>query len=333
MRRLRPRPARRLRRAGPDRPRLAGQVGLDADERLPRLERLERRHRRHRLHRLPRRHERGAPTGTSYTVSGLSCGTSYLFAVEARDAAGNHSVQATLTASTSACPVPDTQAPTTPGSPAKSGSTQTSVSLAWSASSDDTGITGYTVYRDGTSAGAPTGTSYTVSGLSCGTSYLFAVEARDAAGNHSVQATLTASTDSCSASSANLYLSPSGSDSNPCSRTAPCLSLNRAYRVAEPGDVVDVADGTYGNQTINFDSTKTSTSRRGVPCRGGSGTVLRLRRVVLRPHHGRGPDVPDGLENVGRDRGLHVPERPCPAPLHLRDARRQRSGWRLRPLV
>jgi chitodextrinase len=156
--------------------------------------------------------------------------------------------------------VPDTQAPTTPGSLAKSGSTQTSVSLAWSASSDDTGVTGYTVYRDGTSAGAPTGTSYTVSGLSCGTSYLFAVEARDAAGNHSAPATLTASTDSCTASSANLYLSPSGSDSNPCSRTAPCLSLNRAYRVAEPGDVVDVADGTYGNQTINFDSTKTSTS-------------------------------------------------------------------------
>ena len=202
----------------------------------------------------------GAPTGTSYTVSGLSCGTSYLFAVEARDAAGNHSVQATLTASTSACPVPDTQAPTTPGLLAKSGSTQTSVSLAWSASSDDTGVTGYTVYRDGTSAGAPTGTSYTVSGLSCGTSYLFAVEARDAAGNHSAPATLTASTDSCSASSANLYLSPSGSDSNPCSRTAPCLSLNRAYRVAKPGDVVDVADGTYGNQTINFDSSKTSTT-------------------------------------------------------------------------
>ena len=156
--------------------------------------------------------------------------------------------------------VPDTQAPTTPGSLAKSGSTPTSVSLAWSASSDDTGVTGYTVYRDGTSAGAPTGTSYTVSGLSCATSYLFAVEARDAAGNHSVQATLTASTDSCSASSANLYLSPSGSDSNPCSQTAPCLSLNRAYRVAKPGDVVEVADGTYGNQTINFDSTKTSTS-------------------------------------------------------------------------
>src|SRR6185369_3205049 len=138
-----------------------------------------------------------APTGTSYTVSGLNCGTFYLFAVEARDAAGNHSAQATLTASTSACPVPDTQAPTTPGSLAKSGSTQTSVSLAWSASSDDTGVSGYTVYRDGTSAGAPTGTSYTVSGLGCGTSYLFAVEARDAAGNHSAQATLTASTSAC----------------------------------------------------------------------------------------------------------------------------------------
>ena len=202
----------------------------------------------------------GTPAGTSYTVTGLSCGTSYLFAVEARDAAGNRSAQATLNASTSACPVPDTQPPTAPGSPAKSGSTQTSVSLTWSASSDDTGVTGYTVYRDGASAGTPAGTSYTVTGLSCGTSYLFAVEARDAAGNRSAQATLNASTDSCSNSSANLFLSPTGSDSNPCSRVAPCLSLNRAYRVAKPGEVVEVADGTYGNQTVNSDSTKTSTT-------------------------------------------------------------------------
>ena len=162
--------------------------------------------------------------------------------VEALRVAWAEWLPAASRASTAACPVPDTQAPTTPGSLAKSGSTQTSVSLAWSASSDDTGVTGYTVYRDGTSAGAPTGTSYTVSGLSCGTSYLFAVEARDAAGNHSVQTTLTASTDSCSASSANLYLSPSGSDSNPCSQTAPCLSLNRAYRVAKPGAVAEMKE-------------------------------------------------------------------------------------------
>jgi chitodextrinase len=202
----------------------------------------------------------GTPAGTSSTVSGLSCGTSYLFAVEARDAAGNHSAQATLSASTSACPVPDTQPPSVPGSLSKSGSTQTSVSLTWTASNDDTGVTGYSVYRDGASAGTPAGTSSTVSGLSCGTSYLFAVEARDAAGNHSAQATLSASTDSCSSSSANLFLSPTGSDGNPCSRVAPCLSLNRAYRVAKPGDVVEVAGGTYGNQTVNFDSSKTSTA-------------------------------------------------------------------------
>jgi chitodextrinase len=154
----------------------------------------------------------------------------------------------------------DTQPPSVPGSLSKSGSTQTSVSLTWTASNDDTGVTGYSVYRDGASAGTPAGTSSTVSGLSCGTSYLFAVEARDAAGNHSAQATLSASTDSCSSSSANLFLSPTGSDGNPCSRVAPCLSLNRAYRVAKPGDVVEVAGGTYGNQTVNFDSSKTSTA-------------------------------------------------------------------------
>lgn len=53
-------------------------------------------------------------------------------------------------------------------------------------------------------------------------------------------------------------VSHAGLDTNPCGETAPCLTFNRAYRAAQPGQVVDVAAGVYPGQTINRDPTKTS---------------------------------------------------------------------------
>jgi hypothetical protein len=49
---------------------------------------------------------------------------------------------------------------------------------------------------------------------------------------------------------ANLFVSPSGSDSGPCSQAAPCASLNAAYQLAKPGQTVSVAAGTYPYQVI-----------------------------------------------------------------------------------
>src|SRR5205807_1845502 len=129
-------------------------------------------------------------------VIGLACGNSYTFAVDAADARGNRSAQATVTASTSACL--DTSAPTAPSGLAVSGATDTSVTIDWTASTDDVGVSGYGIYQAGASAGSTGSTSYTVSGLSCGTSYSFAVDAVDAAGNRSAKATVSASTAACS---------------------------------------------------------------------------------------------------------------------------------------
>ena len=139
----------------------------------------------------------GAGAGTSYTVTGLACGTSYAFSVDAYDGAGNHSAPTSaLNASTSTCP--DTTAPSVPAGLYSTGATQTSVSLAWGASTDNVGVSGYTTYSNGVSAGTGAGTSSSVTGLACGTSYAFAVDAYDAAGNHSGRsAILNASTSAC----------------------------------------------------------------------------------------------------------------------------------------
>lgn len=56
------------------------------------------------------------------------------------------------------------------------------------------------------------------------------------------------------------YISPSGNDNNPCSQTQPCQSFNRAYQLASPGDTVQMAGGTYGDQTITYRSNMRNTS-------------------------------------------------------------------------
>ncbi|HET6289392.1 MAG TPA: fibronectin type III domain-containing protein, partial [Amycolatopsis sp.] len=122
--------------------------------------------------------------GTTATVDGLAPGTEYSFTVVAKDAAGNASApSAAVTAKTQAAP--DTQAPVAPGDPRSTGTTRTSVSLAWDVSTDNVGVTGYDVYNGATLVKSVTGTSVTVDGLAADTEYSFTVVAKDAAGNMS----------------------------------------------------------------------------------------------------------------------------------------------------
>ena len=111
-------------------------------------------------------------TSTSTTVTGLSCGTSYSIGVNAEDGAGNASDMASTVAQTDPCASPaDTQSPSAPGALAATSASQTSIGVTWAPATDNVGVTGYTVYRDGAAAGTSTATSYTVSGLSCGVTY------------------------------------------------------------------------------------------------------------------------------------------------------------------
>ncbi|MCF6366535.1 MAG: GEVED domain-containing protein [Bacteroidales bacterium] len=128
----------------------------------------------------------GTVTGTSASVTGLTPETQYSFYVKAYDAAGNKS-NASNTISVTTAVEADTQAPTAPSSLAFANVTQISVDLSWTASTDNVGVTGYKIYKDGTLLTSVTGTSYTVNGLSAATTYQFYVIATDAAGNTSSQ--------------------------------------------------------------------------------------------------------------------------------------------------
>ncbi|GGT80851.1 glycosyl hydrolase family 18 protein [Actinomadura citrea] len=96
----------------------------------------------------------------------------------------------------SAPPEKDTEAPSAPSGLRSTGKTATSVSLAWSASTDNVGVTGYDVYNGSAKAASVTGTSTTVGGLSAKTAYSFTVKAKDAAGNTSpASASVSVTTD------------------------------------------------------------------------------------------------------------------------------------------
>ncbi|WP_422664850.1 fibronectin type III domain-containing protein [Acrocarpospora corrugata] len=155
----------------------------------------------------------GSPTTNSFTVTGLTASTQYQVYVRARDGAGNLSGNSALVTFTTAAGTGDTIPPTAPGSLAASGTTQTGTTLAWTASTDAVGVTGYDVLRAPgatggtfTQVGTSTTTSFADTGLTANTTYRYQVRARDAAGNlspvsNTVQITTQpgASTGTCTA--------------------------------------------------------------------------------------------------------------------------------------
>jgi hypothetical protein len=93
----------------------------------------------------------------------------------------------------------DAQAPTAPSGLSVLSTTASAVSLAWTGSTDNVSVAGYTVYSGSTMVATSPGTAATVTGLSPSTSYSFTVRAHDEAGNLSassaaVSATTLAST-------------------------------------------------------------------------------------------------------------------------------------------
>ncbi|SFD97646.1 hypothetical protein SAMN05216378_1834 [Paenibacillus catalpae] len=79
--------------------------------------------------------------------------------------------------------VPDTTAPAAPTNASATAASSSQINLSWTASTDNVGVTGYDVYRNGALAGSSAGTSYSDTGLTASTTYSYTVKAKDAAGN------------------------------------------------------------------------------------------------------------------------------------------------------
>jgi chitodextrinase len=130
----------------------------------------------------------GTSSATAYTDLELSPSTNYSYTVEAYDAAGNTSAQSTALVITTSAPE-DVTPPSVPTNLSSSNITQTTLTISWTASTDDTAVTGYNILRNGTQLGTSATTSFNDSGLTANTTYTYTVEAYDAASNTSAQST------------------------------------------------------------------------------------------------------------------------------------------------
>lgn len=123
-------------------------------------------------------------TAPSYTDNGLTNGTTYSYTVRASNIAGTSSSSSAVTAT----PAKPVAAPASPGAPVAVAGDGT-VALSWTAVA---GATSYQVRRGGTVVTTTAGTTWTDTGLTNGTTYVYDLVAVNDVGSSGPSATATA---------------------------------------------------------------------------------------------------------------------------------------------
>jgi chitinase len=132
-----------------------------------------------------------SPTGTSATISGLGACTTHTYAVAAFNSAGESTRSGSITVTTTGC---GTGVPGAPGNLRVTATTNTSISLAWDASTGT--VSGYRVYEGTALRTTVTQLAATLSGLATCSSHTYSVRAFNGGGESS-PATVTATTTGC----------------------------------------------------------------------------------------------------------------------------------------
>ncbi len=142
----------------------------------------------------------------------------------------------------------DTQAPSVPTNLNATAVSSSQIDLTWTASNDNVGVTGYTIFRNGSPI-VPnvTTTTFQDTGLNSSTPYTYTVLAFDAAGNNSPQSAADSAT--TLAQSGNIfYIAPTGSDTTGTGTISnPYFSLEKIHDDIglNPGDIIYARGGTY----------------------------------------------------------------------------------------
>ncbi len=244
----------------------------------------------------------GTSTAVSYTDSGLAASTTYSYTVSAYDAAGNNSAQSTALQATTQTPK-DTTPPSVPTGLAVSGTTTSSVSLTWTASTDNVGVTGYKIFRGGVQVGTSAVATYTDSSLTASTTYSYSVSAFDAAGNNSaqsaaVQATTQTAPDTTPPSvPTGLTVSSSTTSSVSLSWTPSTDNVGvTGYKIYRAGVQVGTSTGTSYTDTGLTASTKYSYSVSAFDAAGNnSAQSAAVQATTQTAPDTTPPSVPTGL--------------------------------------
>jgi len=158
-------------------------------------------------------------------------------------------------------PSGDTQAPTAATGLNVSGTTSSSISLAWNASTDNVGVTAYNVYMNGSLQTTTSTTSTTISGLTPSTTYSFYVVAKDAAGNSSSNSSTVSGTTNSGGTT------PGTNCANENFETIPAASSTYSTKTWSNGGISWTATDARTDQTLN---NKAITVRNGSLTSGSS---------------------------------------------------------------
>jgi hypothetical protein len=112
-------------------------------------------------------------------------------------------------------PPPDTQPPTTPAGLQATAQSASEIQLVWTASTDNVGVIGYNVYRNGQPIGTASNAGYFDSGLAAGTAFSYRVNAFDAAGNTSGLSNTASATTFGTATPPSITTQPQSASANP----------------------------------------------------------------------------------------------------------------------
>lgn len=159
----------------------------------------------------------------------------------------------------------DTQAPTTPANLVAT-TTATSVTLNWTASTDNVAVTGYNVYMNNTLKTTVTSSTATITGLTASTAYSFYVNAKDAASNASASSnTVSATTNSSGGTATELLFSEYIEGS----------SNNKALEIANmTGAAVNLSVYTIKKQTNGAGAWSTGLALSGTLNSGSKFTIV-----------------------------------------------------------
>ncbi len=185
-------------------------------------------------------------TSHSHIISGLNPNTTYNYRVRSKDAAGNERVSGNFTFTTAAAP--DSVAPSVPTNLFATAMSSSQIDLSWTASTDNIGVTGYEIFRDGVQVGTTTNVSFSNFGLTPVTAYSFTVKAYDAAGNHSgFSVAASATTTSANTSTGAVSLGAHAIAWYPCGGTGTLSTSPITTQTSNSTLLVWVARGNIGD--------------------------------------------------------------------------------------
>src|SRR3989339_582837 len=122
----------------------------------------------------------GTTTQTTYSDTGLSDATNYVYIVKAFDIFGTRSINNNFITITAI----DSEKPTSPVNLAVTSKTETTITLNWESSTDNTNIKYYGIYRNNALISRTTQLTYTDTGLTSGVAYKYMVRAYDSGNNY-----------------------------------------------------------------------------------------------------------------------------------------------------